>query len=258
VSAEERWRPVVGWEGLYDVSDRGRVRTVARTGVRRDGSRCPVPPRIRALIPNQRSGHLYVGLSDGGRVRQAKVHHLVLEAFVGPCPPGMQCCHFDDDPANNNIRNLRWDTGSANMLDRVRNGRHPMAQKTRCKNGHLFDEVNTGIGRRNGRIYRWCRQCNKDAKSRIGTACRRCAEGLPCEFPHGIGGHSYHGCRCEVCTQAKSAYDHERYLRRRDRPPGPTGRPRGRPNFTVEVARTTASVPGPLRLDELAEWELTG
>lgn len=77
-------------------------------------------------------GHLHVILS-GGRTR--KVHHLVLEAFVGPRPDGMECRHFPDrDPANNRLENLQWGTSSENQADKRVHGtdnrgrRHPMAK----------------------------------------------------------------------------------------------------------------------------------
>jgi hypothetical protein len=57
-----------------------------------------------------------------GMVRRY-VHHLVLEAFVGPRPKGMECCHWDDDATNNRLSNLRWGTRLDNMQDRIRNGR---------------------------------------------------------------------------------------------------------------------------------------
>jgi hypothetical protein len=66
-----------------------------------------------------KGGYLRVRLRTGMRM----VHHLVLEAFVGPCPPGMQGCHNDGDPTNNRPENLRWDTPKANMADRARHGR---------------------------------------------------------------------------------------------------------------------------------------
>mgnify|MGYP002780477625 CR=1 FL=1 len=51
------------------------------------------------------------------------VHTLVLEAFVGPCPPGMECRHFPDrDPTNNNLTNLSWGTRSRNQRDRNAHG----------------------------------------------------------------------------------------------------------------------------------------
>ena len=52
-----------------------------------------------------------------------KIAVLVLELFVGPCPDGMECCHYDDNPLNNALSNLRWDTHKSNMQDRNRNGK---------------------------------------------------------------------------------------------------------------------------------------
>ena len=49
------------------------------------------------------------------------VARQVLTAFVGPKPHGLECCHLDDDPFNNALANLRWDTHSGNMKDRARN-----------------------------------------------------------------------------------------------------------------------------------------
>lgn len=50
------------------------------------------------------------------------VHRLVLLAFVGPCPPGMECCHADGDRTNNVLGNLRWDTSFNNHVDRKHHG----------------------------------------------------------------------------------------------------------------------------------------
>jgi hypothetical protein len=55
-----------------------------------------------------------------GKVFVRYVHRLVLEAFVGFCPGGMQCCHGDGNTANNHLSNLRWDTAKANAADKVR------------------------------------------------------------------------------------------------------------------------------------------
>jgi predicted transcriptional regulator len=75
--------------------------------------------RIKAHRAN-RYGHLKVFLS--GRDHRS-VHRLVLEAFVGPCPPGMMCRHLDGDPTNNRLENLVWGTKEENAADRVRHGR---------------------------------------------------------------------------------------------------------------------------------------
>jgi len=61
-------------------------------------------------------------LTVGMKYRTFLIHRLVLTLFVGPCPPGMQCCHNDGDPKNGRLSNLRWDTVLANGKDRVRHG----------------------------------------------------------------------------------------------------------------------------------------
>lgn len=68
-------------------------------------------------------GYLVTGIWHNGKSRCFGLHRLVLEAFVGPCPRGMQACHWDGDPSNNHISNLRWDTQRGNWKDRVRHGR---------------------------------------------------------------------------------------------------------------------------------------
>lgn len=67
-------------------------------------------------------GHLGLHLWIGDESTYKLVHRLVLEAFVGPCPTGMECCHNDGNPANNNLTNLRWDTKQSNIADAVKHG----------------------------------------------------------------------------------------------------------------------------------------
>jgi hypothetical protein len=75
----------------------------------------------RRLKPTpQRRGHLAIWL---GRDDQRFVHRLVLQAFVGPCPEGMECRHLDGNSANNRLENLAWGTCSENSADMVKHGR---------------------------------------------------------------------------------------------------------------------------------------
>ena len=67
-------------------------------------------------------GRKSVVLFRNGIRRTMAVHRLILETFVGPCPPGMEACHNDGDKLNNRLDNLRWDTRSANSFDAVRHG----------------------------------------------------------------------------------------------------------------------------------------
>lgn len=64
-----------------------------------------------------------------GKVKMAYVHRLVLAAFVGPCPPGMEGCHNDGDSCNNRLSNLRWDTRAGNVRDAVRHGTHVVGSR---------------------------------------------------------------------------------------------------------------------------------
>jgi len=68
--------------------------------------------------------YLYVRLSHDKKSRIFRVHRLVLEAFVGPCPEGMECRHLDGDPSNNRLENLRWGTPAENTEDKRKHGRH--------------------------------------------------------------------------------------------------------------------------------------
>lgn len=79
----------------------------------------------RILTPwKVNSGHLQTRMRQGSRAYARYIHRLVLETFVGPCPPGMECCHNNGDPADNRLENLRWGTRKDNILDSVRHGTH--------------------------------------------------------------------------------------------------------------------------------------
>lgn len=81
--------------------------------------------RFKKLKPNtgDRGGYFRVELCNGLSIRRwVSVHHLVLEAFVGPRPKGKEACHWDDDPSNNKLSNLRWGTKQENTEDLLRNG----------------------------------------------------------------------------------------------------------------------------------------
>lgn len=170
-STPERWIPVRRYEGFYEVSDRGRVRSLQhRWG----------PRKTPLVLKVQRhpSGHLIVGLSDRTAKRTEKVHHLVLEAFTGQCPPGMEGCHGDGNPENNVAGNLRWDTRAANLRDAVRHGTHWMTAKTHCPKGHPYDEENTYMRPRGGRDCKTCMQAKRQVQTGKTTAARtHCPKG---------------------------------------------------------------------------------
>jgi len=173
----ESWLPVVGWEGLYQVSDWGRVRSLMPGSRAKDGL---LKPQAHP------SGHLHVSLyghSKNGTTR--KVHHLVLEAFDRPCPEGMECRHLDGNPTNNVLSNLVWGTRAENVHDSLRHGTNVNAAKTECDNGHEFTPGNTIMRRGGGRD---CRECtrknirNQGYKRTARLKAERLAKVVFCEF----------------------------------------------------------------------------
>jgi hypothetical protein len=119
----ERWRDVVGYEGLYKVSDRGKILSVPRVVKSKGGNGWQ---RVRGGILNptiKTNGYPRLILCKNGKQKVTYVHQLVLEAFVGPCPEGMLCRHFPDPtPTNNTLRNLSWGTPKENNHDKIIHG----------------------------------------------------------------------------------------------------------------------------------------
>lgn len=157
----EEWRAIPGYEGIYEVSNIGRVRSLDRIDIR--GKRCP--GRIRRL-QNDPDGHRRVMLARDRVQKVAKVYRLVLLAFVGPPPEGTEALHRDGNPENDAVENLCWGTRSENMHDRVRHGTHHFAMKTHCPQGHPYDASNTYV---NPLGSRECRSCGvaKQRKYRL-------------------------------------------------------------------------------------------
>ena len=69
-------------------------------------------------------GYATVDLFKGGKRKTLLIHRLILEAYVGPCPDGMECRHLDGDPVNNNLENLCWGTSFENTRDAIKHGTH--------------------------------------------------------------------------------------------------------------------------------------
>lgn len=155
----EHWRPVVRWEKYYEVSDQGRVRSLPRTYRHgRNYKTVTTKPGRLLTLRFDEQGRPKMLLKGDGRQEQLRVCRMVLEAFVGPCPDGLEACHYPDrNVANNWLTNLRWDTRSENNRDQVRHGTHANASKVECKYGHPLD------GRRvDGR--RFCKTCAWDCE----------------------------------------------------------------------------------------------
>lgn len=116
----EKWKQVPGFDN-YLVSDLGRVRSINA----RKGARCGVNGGILSgWVQHVRPGYSrqLMALRQNGRTHIKKVHRLVLEAFVGPCPAGMEACHLNGKALDNRLANLRWGTHVSNVLDSIAHG----------------------------------------------------------------------------------------------------------------------------------------
>jgi len=116
----EKWLPVVDFPD-YEVSSMGRVKSINP----RQGSRAAQNGGILAGYKsriNTSYERWSVSLRKNGKTYYAKIHRLVLDAFIGPAPSGMVCLHINGDSLDNRIENLRWGTQKENSADSKKHG----------------------------------------------------------------------------------------------------------------------------------------
>ena len=151
----ETWKWIPDYEGYYEVSDQGNVRSLDRLdnrGRRRKG--VVLKPVLNTM------GSPQVSLRRDGSNKQALVCRLVLLTFVGDPPEGCQAYHENGDPADNRLSNLRWATVSERSHGQVQRGTHPHSRKTECVRGHPYREPNlVPYALREGK--RKCRACHR-------------------------------------------------------------------------------------------------
>ena len=138
----ERWLPVVGWEGYYEVSDLGRVRSVDRVIRYRDGRTTRQKGLLLRIYTNP-DGYRSIQLSRSGSLTRRSIYQLVAESFHGPRPTSTsEVQHLNGNSSDDRASNLRWGTKSDNTYDSVAHGTHNRARRERCKNGHRLIEPN--------------------------------------------------------------------------------------------------------------------
>jgi hypothetical protein len=141
-STTETWKPVTGFEGIYEVSNHGKVRRVAYL----------IKPS------NHTFGYKKVTLWKAQKPFQKYVHDLVSFEFIGPKPEGKYVGHGDDDPANNHLDNLSYLTPLKNVHDAIDRrrwthkwaGRHKFSNRDVCAIRML-----RGAGYRQWQIAKW-------------------------------------------------------------------------------------------------------
>ena len=115
----EQWKPVRDYEGFYEISDRGRLKSLRRDIIMKPAA--------------NRGGYLYINLWNKNRYRDCRsIHRLVLESFISIRPFGYECDHIDSNPSNNCLQNLEWVTPEENtrrmhLLNNQKGQNHPNA-----------------------------------------------------------------------------------------------------------------------------------
>lgn len=118
---KEIWKPIKGYEGLYEVSNLGNVKGLAKTVRCKDNALRTVRERVLKPQMNER-GYLFVSLYKNKKCIHAKIHRLVAQAFI-PNEEEKKCVnHIDGDKTNNVVTNLEWCTHSENMKHAFKNG----------------------------------------------------------------------------------------------------------------------------------------
>lgn len=151
----EIWKPVKGLEGIYSVSNLGRVRREpGKTSNDRNWKGKVLKPRI-----NRDGYHKYVLYRDA-KPHPRVVSRLVCEAFNGPPPEGKRLAlHRDDNRDNNRLDNIYWGSMSDNQRDIIQNGNNYGINKTHCVNGHEYTDENTYRAPKTG--ARSCQTCRR-------------------------------------------------------------------------------------------------
>ncbi|AEJ92197.1 hypothetical protein OPTIMUS_141 [Mycobacterium phage Optimus] len=188
----EIWRDIPGYEGLYQASSKGRIRSLDREVTQMHPSGKGMMTRLwrgRVLTVGAYSGERYrVALSRDGVREQKGVAVLVALAFHGVPPEGKNhALHRDGDMYNNLPENIYWGDASDNIQDTIRHGRHRGVTKTHCPHGHALDGNNLHI--------------NSTLQSRACKACRLANAWAHARKKRGI----------ETPADAKRAYADRRY-----------------------------------------------
>ena len=141
---EEIWRPVVGYEGLYEVSSLGRVRSLDRY-VKYSNGRINLH-KGRILSPGKdTNGYLFVILTCNGKHKLIRVHRLVAQTFISNPDDLIEVNHKDEDKTNNSVDNLEWCDRKYNLnygTARIR------SRDTNIKNGYWTGLSKKDLGKR--------------------------------------------------------------------------------------------------------------
>ena len=158
---EEIWKPIKGYEGLYEVSNLGRVKSLDRSFINKAGWRTTSQGKI--LAPLMKKGYCHIALCKNNKARHHRVNRLVAEAFI-PNPHNYpQVNHKDENPLNNRVDNLEWCTALYNTNYGTALVRKAMKRgtKVRCiETGEIYYSIGKAakeIGSYPANVWKCCR-----------------------------------------------------------------------------------------------------
>lgn len=139
----EVWRPIEGFEGLYEVSNTGKVRSLDRVVTSKAGWET-FKKGVELKPLDNGNGYKTVALWKNGKMTQRYIHRLVVQEFIGPPPSeSHQVAHWDGSRDNNKVGSLRWSTSVENAQDKWRHGTSGIGvYKEKCKRGHEMANEN--------------------------------------------------------------------------------------------------------------------
>ncbi len=157
------WRAVVGYEGLYEVSSEGNVRSCDRDMLLESGKRYCRKGKVLGF--NLKKGsfpYRRVKVSRGGKTKLLMVSRIVLQAFDREPHEGEQACHCNGNVSDNRLSNLRWDCPKGNHSDRVLHGTAPIGEKN----------PRARLTEADVRAVRTCATPLKELAAKLGVSCR--------------------------------------------------------------------------------------
>lgn len=173
----ETWKDIPGYLGVYQVSDKGRVRSLDRVRVLSNGRERRLKGKVLTPSTGLKGYQRVILYTPGGSEKTMLVHRAVLLSFEGESSAGSLVLHGDGDPRNNELSNLRWGTHSDNMHDRVSHGRDPNAVKSHCPRGHRLAGSNIrGTPANRGRRCVACHRAKSDQYNGSGLSFAQLAD----------------------------------------------------------------------------------
>lgn len=177
---EEIWRDVPGYEGYYQVSDLGRIKSLERPKRIGNGATQMIPERILKSVPYNKVGHLKVTLCKDGNHKKHPVHRTVMEAFCGARPRNAEIRHLNGNAQDNRLENLAYGTSSENHIDQSKLGRMGRQKlmpndvydiRKRLSTGETCTKIARDYGVtmycifdiKRGRAFSWVQEVTKDA-----------------------------------------------------------------------------------------------